>query len=207
MLVRWPLVFAVLVVNLAIQLPVRRTPTALSLLPAASALSKQPPAYVVRVYGFPCYRTVEETYASLVGLASNHPTLASWLDVGDSWQKVTSAGAAGYDLNVLVLTNKARPGPKPAFFLMAAIHAREYSTAEVATRFAEYLVSAYGLDPDVTWLLDYFQVVIMPQANPDGRKLAETGLYQRKNVNNSNGGACSIPATIGNQFGTDLNRR
>ena len=156
--------------------------------------------------GFPCYRTVEETYASLAQLAGSHLNLASWVDVGESWRKVTSGGAAGYDLNVLVLTNKSKPGPKPIFFLMAAIHAREYATAEIATRFAEYLVGQYGLDPDVTWLLDDFEVVIMPQANPDGRKVAEAGYYQRKNVNNTNGGACNNPATWWNQFGTDLNR-
>ena len=156
--------------------------------------------------GFPCYRTVEETYASLAGLAVTYPNLASWLDVGDSWEKVTSGGAAGYDLNVLVLTNKSRPGPKPTFFLMAAIHAREYATAEIATRFAEYLATQYGHDPDVTWLLDDFQVVIMPQANPDGRKLAEAGIYQRKNLNNTNGGACQDPGSIFDQYGTDLNR-
>jgi len=156
--------------------------------------------------GYPCYRTVEETYASLSALTANYPHLASWLDVGDSWKKVTSAGAAGYDLKVLVLTNKSRPGPKPTFFLMAAIHAREYATAEIATRFAEYLASQYGHNPDVTWLLDDFQVVIMPQANPDGRKLAEGGIYQRKNINNTNGGLCQDPGNIFDQFGTDLNR-
>ena len=156
--------------------------------------------------GFPCYRTVEETYASLAGLAVRYPNLASWLDVGDSWKKVTSSGAAGYDLNVLVLTNKARPRPKPTFFLMAAIHAREYATAEVATRFAEYLADNYGRQADVTWLLDNFQIVIMPQANPDGRHIAEGAVYQRKNLNNTNGGVCNDPGDIFNQYGTDLNR-
>jgi len=156
--------------------------------------------------GFPCYRTVEETYASLSALAVQYPSLARWIDVGDSWEKVVSGGAAGYDLNVLVLTNKSRPGPKPTFFLMAAIHAREYATAEIATRFAEYLATQYGHDPDVTWLLDDFEVVIMPQANPDGRKLAEAGIYQRKNINNTNGGVCQVPGSIFDQYGTDLNR-
>ena len=156
--------------------------------------------------GFPCYRTVEETYASLASLAMTSPNLATWLDVGDSWDKVTPGGAPGYDINVLVLTNKARTGPKPTFFLMAAIHAREYATAEIAARFAEYLANHYGSDPDVTWLLDDFQVVIMPQANPDGRKLAEAGIYQRKNVNNTNGGLCQNPGYLTDQYGTDLNR-
>jgi hypothetical protein len=155
---------------------------------------------------FPCYRTVEETYQSMQGLTLIHPNLASWLDVGDSWDKATPGGAAGYDLKVLVLTNQARPGPKPTFFLMAAIHAREYATAEIAARFAEYLADNYGRDADITWLLDNFKIVVMPQANPDGRHIAEMGIYQRKNLNNTNGGDCLNPGDIFDQFGTDLNR-
>jgi carboxypeptidase T len=72
-----------------------------------------------------------------------------------------------------VLTNQAITGTKPIFFLMAAIHAREYTTAESAMRFAEQLVRGYGRDPDATWLLDYTEIHVVPQANPDGRKQAE----------------------------------
>jgi murein tripeptide amidase MpaA len=76
---------------------------------------------------------------------------------------------------------------------MAAIHAREYTTAELVTRYAEYLVTNYGVDPDVTWLLDNFEVHILPQANPDGRVIAEGGYYQRKNTNPSGANNCPSP--------------
>jgi len=68
---------------------------------------------------------------------------------------------------------------------MASIHAREYATAELVTRFGEYLVQSYGLDPDVTWLLDHHEVHLMLHSNPDGRKNAEIGLSWRKNTNNN----------------------
>ncbi len=161
------------------------------------------PAQTQGIPGYVCYRTVAETYAALAALAANYPGLAEWVDIGDSWEKVTAGGDPGHDLNVLVVTNEAVPGPKPAFFLMAAIHAREYTTAELATRYAEYLVTNYGVDPDVTWLLDNFEVHILPQANPDGRVIAETGTYQRKNTN-PNGATCSTSS--GNHKGVDLNR-
>ena len=138
--------------------------------------------------GYACYRTVEETYADLAQLAAAHPNLARWVDIGDSWQKTQNDG--GYDLRALVLTNQERPGPKPVLFLMAAIHARELTTAETATRFAERLVAGYGPDPDITWLLDYNEIHIVPQVNPDGRKRAEGGVLWRKNTNDSNG-SCS----------------
>jgi carboxypeptidase T len=150
--------------------------------------------------GYPCYRTVEETYASLSQLATVHPNLAAWIDIGDSWEKFSSAGDSGYDLLTLVLTNKNLSGPKPVFYLMSAIHAREYATAELASRFAEYLVENYDQDPDVTWLLDYFEVHISPHVNPDGRKIAEAGNYWRKNTDNDDGCDNSM------LWGTDLNR-
>ncbi len=158
------------------------------------------PGQVNGIPGFACYRTVEETYASLGQLAVDYPTLATWTDVGDSWDKVTPGGSDGYDINALVLTNQAIPGPKPKLMIISAIHAREYATAELATRFAELLVNNYGTDPDITWLLDHHELHLIPQANPDGRKQAESGQLWRKNVDNDDG------CTFAGYYGTDLNR-
>jgi murein tripeptide amidase MpaA len=158
------------------------------------------PGQTSGIPGYPCYRTVEETYAAAQGLVSAHPDLAQWIDIGDSWEKVTAGGNPGYDLMVLKLTNQAAPGPKPKFFAMSSVHAREYTPAELNTRFAEYLINNYGGDPDVTWLLDYTEVHLLLQANPDGRKHAESGLPWRKNTNGNYCGATS------SNRGADLNR-
>lgn len=149
--------------------------------------------------GYPCYRTVEGTFNTAASLAAAYPNLATWMDVGDSWEKVTPGGNAGYDMMVLKLTNNAIPGPKPVMFITSAIHAREYTTAELMTRFAEYLVYNYNVDPDVTWVLDNHEVHLMLHTNPDGRKYAETGLSWRKNTNNN---YCANT----NSRGADLNR-
>ena len=152
--------------------------------------------------GYPCYRTVDETYFSMQLLQSSYSYLVDLIDIGDSWDKVTPGGPAGYDLYALRITNEAKGDPdnKPTFFIMAEIHAREYTTAETAMRFAEYLTSNYGSNPDVTWLLDYFRVFIVPMTNPDGRIWAETGNLWRKNTDNNDG--CADP----DNWGTDLNR-
>ena len=162
--------------------------------------------------GYACYRTVEKTFSDLTALVDAHPTLARWEDAGDSWLR-SEDPLQGYNMQVLIITNQAitqtifsdmgTPGTeKPKFFLMAAIHAREYVTAETATRFAEYLLANYGRDPDITWLIDYTEIHIMPQANPDGRKIAETGVLWRKNVRET--GACGVSSTFSD--GVDLNR-
>ncbi|NJN67287.1 MAG: hypothetical protein HC884_11530 [Chloroflexaceae bacterium] len=104
------------------------------------------------------------------------------------------------------MTNQGIPGPKPVFFLVAAIHPREIVSAEIATRFVASLLANYGADPDVTWILDAHEVVVVPIANPDGHKLAEQGYMQRKNANTSYGGDCADPPEAGNHFGVDLNR-
>lgn len=154
----------------------------------------------------PSYRTVEQTEQLLHDLAAQYPGLATLVDYGDSWAKTQPEDAPGYDLLALRITNNAIAGPKPTFFLMAAIHARELTTSELATRFAQLLLESYGVDPDISWMLDEHEVVIVPIVNPDGRKLAEQGFYQRKNLNDTAPGTCVPPPNEGSQEGVDLNR-
>jgi carboxypeptidase T len=157
------------------------------------------PGQTSGIPGYPCYRTVEETYATGESLAQAYPHLTTWIDIGDSWEKAISGGSAGYDLGLLRLTNDAIPGPKPGLFIMSSVHAREYAPAELNTRFAEYLLANYNVNADITWLLDYTEIHLLFQANPDGRKKAEAGLSWRKNTDNQ---YCTDP----NSLGVDLNR-
>lgn len=150
--------------------------------------------------GYTCYRTVEENITSLQTLNTTYPNLVDLADIGNSWEKRTIGGAPGYDIWRLRLTNEAIAGPKPIFFLMAEVHAREYTTSEMAMRFAEYLLQNYGTNADVTWMLDNYELHLVPMTNPDGRKNAEAGELWRKNTNNMNG------CTTFPDYGTDLNR-
>lgn len=164
---------------------------------AAKGLSTQSILGEQTISGYSCYRTVEESYTAGRNIATNYPNLATWRTFGQSWLK--TKGRGGYDLYELVLTNKNKGGTKPKALITGALHAREYATGELATRFAEYLVSQYGKDADVTWLLDSQEVHIVFQMNPDGRKKAETGAMWRKNVNDTL--ACS-----NGLYGVDMNR-
>lgn len=153
--------------------------------------------------GYACYRTVEETYATMDLLAGARPHLARVTDIGPSWAAAKSGGAQGYPMRVLRLGNRetdANLPNKPAMTVVAALHAREYTTAELVTRFAEWLVDGHGRDSEPTWLLDNFDFHFVLHANPDGRKKAESGLSWRKNTDTDNG-SCST-----NAYGVDLNR-
>lgn len=152
--------------------------------------------------GYACYRTVEETYASMDQLGAQRPDLARVVDIGPSWARSRVPGS-GYGMKVLRLTNAATDAAlqyKPNMVVVASVHAREYTPAELVTRFGEWLVAGHGVQDEATWLLDNFRFHLVLQANPDGRKQAEAGLSWRKNVNDSHG-ACGA-----NAHGIDLNR-
>jgi carboxypeptidase T len=135
--------------------------------------------------GYPCYRMVEETFASAQLLGTNYPDLATWIDIGDSWEKTEPGGDPGYNIYALRLTNSAvaPANPKPKLIIVNGIHPQDYVPPELALRFAEYLVQNYGQDADISWIFDYHEIHLILHANPDGRKKAEQGLYWAKNTN------------------------
>lgn len=155
------------------------------------------------IAGFECYRTVTRTHADLEALADAHPARAEWVDIGDTWQ--AGAGAEpGDSVFALVLANSQSPHPKAPIVIMAAQHARELATAEIAARFAELLVENPGGDPDIDWLLDHREIHIVAQHNPDGRRQVEQGeTLWRKNNNQS---ACPEGDLDTTWPGIDLNR-
>ena len=165
-----------------------------------STPNERSPGQTNGIPGYSCYRTVEETFADVEAIVLENPNLAAWIDVGDSWEKATPSGLPGYDIMVLRLTNESIAGPKPKLLISTGVHAREYTPPELNMRFAEFLIDNYDVDADVTWLLDYHEIHLLPFTNPDGRKHAETGVSWRKNTNEN---YCS--PTSSNR-GADLNR-
>ncbi|MGX5174148.1 M14 family zinc carboxypeptidase [Aliikangiella sp. IMCC44653] len=146
--------------------------------------------------GYPCYPTVEETFARAQALSQNYAGLAEWIDIGDSWSKANGQG--GYDLMVLKVTNQAVVKDKPILFIHSAMHARELTTAALTLEFAEKLLGDYATDADSRFIINEHEVHFLFQMNPDGRKIAESGVYQRKNTNQNH---CP-----GSDVGVDLNR-
>lgn len=160
------------------------------------------PNQINGISGYPCYRTVEESLISAQSLVAQHGAIAELVDIGDSWKKQQNA-ALGYDLWVLRLTNRAISGIKPIHYMQGGLHAREYATSETVLRYGEWLAAQYGVDPDVTWILDHQEVHILFHANPDGRKVAEVSSThsQRKNRNENFQCASSLSS-----WGVDNNR-
>ncbi len=140
-----------------------------------------------------------------------YPTITELTDVGDAWM-AGQPGEPDRDILLLRVTNEdpayGAIADKPAFFLSAAMHAREVATAELAIRYLKHLTvgydgeGGYGVDPDVTWLVDHHVAYVLVMHNPDGHMENERswGNFRRKNMDWDDG--CSDPQN----WGVDLNR-
>ncbi len=158
------------------------------------------------INNFPCYRTVTETFTAMDDMQASYPALVSLVDIGDSWHKANASAQPGYDMQVVKITNSAIIDPdKPVLYAMGSIHSREYPPAELVTRFAEYLLSEYGNNADVTWLVDYHEIHLLLQGNPDSRVISEgeSSAFQRKNYNPNH---CPGGGGFGDMQGVDINR-
>jgi Zinc carboxypeptidase len=176
---------------------------------------------------FKCYRTVEGTLATLQDLATaasssnvstttNTKLAVTVVDIGQSYEQSVATGggggssqAKGYPIRALRITapsNKKRRMKKPQVLLTAGLHAREYAPPELLTRLAETLMAGYGVDADISWILNRTVIHILPLLNPDGRKMAEdeSSPAWRKNTHVYPG--CAGPPT-GRSYGVDLNRQ
>lgn len=148
---------------------------------------------------YPCYRTIEELYVQLDAWASQYPRLTELEVIGSSYED--------RPLTVMHVANPATTTAgldpdRPVFFVMANVHGRELITNELAMVFLEHLLTQYGVDADVTWLLDHHHIAVLVSGNPDGHVKNEPGqpwAYWRKNTNITYGPDCS-------QYGVDLNR-
>ena len=142
----------------------------------------------------PKYRTYVQSVNELRGLANKRADLAEIVDIGDSWEKTQRKA----DRDVVALHIGKKGSGKPVVLFAGCHHARELVTPEMVLMMAKHLVEGYGVDPEVTAMVDTRDIWLVPMVNPDGHAVAEQGKNQRKNTNTLTGGKSRI--------GVDLNR-
>jgi hypothetical protein len=159
------------------------------------------------IANFPCYNDLQGSLAwmrDLLQTSTIIPNLqVSRIDIGDSFLK-TQDQTKGYDIYALNITGKSNifNGSKSVMLAMSGIHPREYAPPELLQRWATQLVEGYGVDADITAILDHAEIHLVIQLNPDGRALAETTQpWRRKNLNEASAQSCQEDET-----GVDLNR-
>lgn len=181
---------------------------------------RRPPPGVRPLDFYGSYKTAADVMAHLHALTAAYPQIATLVKYGEAFCKssggaVTPGGQTQevHHLLALRITATNTPGPKPVFFLMAAIHAREITTPELALRFAQWLLSGYGTDPDATWIVNEQETWIVPLVNPEGHWIVSLGTQppyngspftQRKNAHQDR--CTAWPPSDWAQYGIDLNR-
>jgi murein tripeptide amidase MpaA len=102
----------------------------------------------------------------LFDYADAYPALLQVAAIGKSHE--------GRDIWVATVTN-TQTGPaedKPAFWADGNIHAAELTASTACLYYLHQLLSSYGTDRDITYLLDTRTIYICPRLNPDGAELA-----------------------------------
>lgn len=141
------------------------------------------------------YRTLAEIEGGMDSVAASNPVI-----VKPKWSIGQSLN--GEDIWVMkVSDNPLIDEDEPEIYYFAAIHAREVITPEVLMYFLRHLTTMYGIDPEVTYLVDNRELFFTLCVNPDGYYYNEFqypdggGMWRKNRRNNGDG-----------TWGVDLNR-
>ena len=115
---------------------------------------------------FDKYHTVEEFQDYLESIVDRHSNIAELTVIGRS---------RGGRPILAVEINNPETGPageKPAFYLDGNIHGGEVLGGEAALFFVNHLLTRYGVDEEITRLIDTRAFYVVPLVNPDGRAIS-----------------------------------
>lgn len=111
------------------------------------------------------YYTYNELVGAMKGLVEAHPDLARLEVIGKSGE--------GRDLVAIIITN-SKTGPddsKPGYYIDGNHHAGECVGSMASLYTADYLLSNYGTNAQVTRLVDTCSFYIHPRVSPDGTEV------------------------------------
>jgi murein tripeptide amidase MpaA len=106
------------------------------------------------------YHDLEDIYPWLESIPSLHPNLASRFVVGKS--------VLNRDMVGIKISNGVGNGKKPALWLDAGIHAREWITPAVMLWIIDEILTNYETDNEIRNMLNGVDLYILPVFNVDG---------------------------------------
>ncbi|KAL4640731.1 carboxypeptidase A2-like [Arapaima gigas] len=130
-------------------------------------------------FNFGAYHTLDEIYTWMDTLVAEHRGLVSKVTVGNSYEKRPL-----YSLKFS--TGGTR---RPAIWIDAGIHSREWVSSASAVWMANQIAADYGRDPSVTSLLDAMDVYVMIVNNPDGYVYTHTSNRMWRKTRSANPGS------------------
>lgn len=148
----------------------------------------------------PLYHTYEQTASYLQQMAIIYSQLARLYVIGES----TRFGLPIYALKIS--DNVQQDEDEPSILVDGMHHAREPLGNEICLALIEYLLTNYGLKPQVTRWVDDYEIWVIPILNPEGYKyIVDHNLsspWWRKNLRDNNNNGKIDP----DYDGVDLNR-
>ena len=127
----------------------------------------------------------------------SHPRIAELVVIGHT--------VRGQDIVAVRVTkhpHHVREGSRPTTVYTGAQHAREWITPEMVRRLLDLVLDGYGVDPEITKLVNTTEMWFVPVVNPDGYDHTfTTDRLWRKNLRDNNGDGIITPGD-----GVDLNR-
>ncbi|XP_054034053.1 carboxypeptidase A2 [Dryobates pubescens] len=115
-------------------------------------------------FSYAIYHTLEELYEELDHIAYEFSKIVKKIKIGESYEKRP----------LYVLQFSTGGSNRPAIWLDAGIHSREWVTQASAIWIARKIASDYGKDPSITSLLDKMDIFLLTVTNPDGYVFTHT---------------------------------
>lgn len=136
------------------------------------------------------YLTFAEYEAAMASWASTYSSIVSLESIGTTWE--------GRDIWLLKISdNVGVDESEPEVMMISLQHAREWLAGMTLYGITENLITQYGIDAEVTDLVDNLEIFVILVANPDGYVYTHTSdRFWRKNRRINGDGT----------FGVDTNR-
>ncbi|KAM9650948.1 carboxypeptidase A4 isoform 1-T1 [Trichechus inunguis] len=133
-------------------------------------------------FNYGAYHSLEAIYLEMDSMAADFPDFVSQVKIGHSFE----------NRPLYVLKFSTGTGePRPAIWLNAGIHSREWISQATGIWMARKIVSDYKKDPAVTSILEIMDIFLLPVANPDGYVYTQTkNRFWRKTRSRNPGSKC-----------------
>ncbi|KAI4881271.1 hypothetical protein NFI96_033790 [Prochilodus magdalenae] len=128
---------------------------------------------------FGAYHTLDTIYSWMDTLVAAHPSLVSKVLIGTSYERRP----------MYALKFSTGGTNRPAIWVDAGIHAREWVSTASAVWMADKIATDYGVDPSVTSLLGQMDIYLMIVTNPDGYVYTHTSNRMWRKTRSENAGS------------------
>nr|XP_023400394.1 carboxypeptidase A4 [Loxodonta africana] len=133
-------------------------------------------------FNYGAYHSLSAIYREMASMAADFPDFVSRLKIGHSFEN--------RPLYVLKFSTGAGER-RPAIWLNAGIHSREWISQATGIWTARKIVSDYKKDTAVTSILEKMDIFLLPVANPDGYVYTQTkNRFWRKTRSRNPGSNC-----------------